>query len=325
MCFNYEAMGEQYGIVTVLARPTVLSHAVPETLLARLRENGVMRLVRMLPPLPFSVIVHARFQRRFSLFRNPTRFSELITHKKIYDHNPLFTKTADKFAVREYVAEAIGEQYLIPMQQVVDQPEHIDWQALRGQVVIKGTHGCNMTMLVDTRRSVDVASVNAKTREWLAIDWYDMWKEWAYRNIPPRLIIEEFIGVDGSPPADFKFHTFNGRVEMIQIDTDRFSDHKSTMFSPDWRRLNVGSSFGVDESTLKPPANIDQMIGLAETLAKPFDYARIDLYNVNGRIYFGEITHYPGAASVSFDPPSFDDALGALWRNGTPIPAEFYA
>jgi hypothetical protein len=311
--------------VSVIDRPTVLSSVPkPTTKAARLRENVIMSLVRRLPALPFTMLLNLRFQHRLSTFRRPRRYSELVNHKKLYEHDPFFTETADKFSVRKYVAQTIGEHYLIPMQQVVDGPEHINWQELRGRVVIKGTHGCNMTMVVDTRRAIDIDSVNTTTREWLDTDWYHVWKEWAYRDITPRLIIENFIGVDGDPPSDFKFHTFNGRVEMIQVDTDRFTGHKSTLFDRDWRQLKVGAAKGIDDTQPSPPANMDQMIRLAEQLAEPFEYVRVDLYNVEGRIYFGEITHYPGAAAVTFDPPEFDDVLGNLWRTGTPIPEEMY-
>lgn len=311
------------GTTTALQRATVLSHPKATVPLARIREDLIMRLVRKLPALPFSVLIHARFHRRLSLFRQPKRYSELVNRKKIYDHNPLLTKTADKYEVREYVATTIGSQYLIPMQQVVDRPEDIEWDVLRGQVVIKGTHGCNMTMVLDADAQIDRAHVMQATKKWLATNWYNVWKEWAYRDISPRLIIENFIGKDGIPPADYKFHVFNGRVEMIQVDTDRFKGHKSMLFTPDWNKLDVGVAFGEQEETPTAPQNIEEMIRLAQALAQPFEYVRVDFYNVDGRIYFGEITHYPGAASVKFHPQSFDDALGELWRNGTPIPERY--
>jgi hypothetical protein len=308
----------------VLERPRILSHPVPGGLLADFREGIVMRLVRALPPLPFSAIMHARYQHRFSLFRKPKRYSELVNRKKLYDRDPLLTTTADKYAVREYVAATIGEHYLIPLQQVVDDPKDIDWPALHGRVVVKGTHGCNMTMMLNADAPVDCQHVQEVANRWLALNWYNVWKEWAYKNIPPRLVIENFIGENDEPPADFKFHVFNGRVELVQVDTDRFRGHKSTLLSPDWRELVVGASFGTEQTPLEKPEKLEEMRELAEKLAQPFDYVRIDFYNVDGRIYFGEITHYPGAVSVKFNPPSFDDALGELWRNSTPIPAEYY-
>lgn len=282
-----------------------------------------MRLVRLLPALPFTALVYLRYHRRFSLFRHPKSYSELVNHKKLYKHDPLLTLTADKYAVRQYVKEKVGEQYLVPLQQVAGRPEDLDFEAFEGRVVIKGTHGCEMTMIVDSSEPVDRQAVMAETSRWLQSNWYHVWKEWAYRDIEPRLIVEQFIGSGNEPPADYKFHTFNGRVEMIQVDTGRFTEHRSTLLTRDWKPLDVGVTFGALTSLPEPPSALGEMMKIAETLAADFEHARIDLYNVDGRIYFGEITHYPGAASVSFDPPSFDDALGELWRNRTPIPAHF--
>lgn len=306
-----------------MKKPKILLPTQDQVPLKGLRENVIMRLVRMLPALPFSALMYARYHRRLSLFRNPRNYSELVNHKKLYKHDPLLTLTADKYSVRQYVANKVGEEYLIPMQQVVERAEDLDTHAFKGRVVIKGTHGCNMTMAVDASQPFDRDVIVETGRRWLKEDWYHEWKEWAYKNITPRLIVEDFIGVDGQPPADYKFHVFNQRVAMVQLDTERFTQHRSTLFTPDWKRLNVGVSFELEDYIPPRPNNLKDMVALAEELSEDFDHVRVDLYNVNGRIYFGELTHYPGAASVAFDPPEFDDALGELWRNGTPIPKKF--
>jgi hypothetical protein len=311
--------------IGLVEKPQVLSHPVPQDPLSKFRENVVMRMVRKLSPLPFTVLMNLRYQHRLSLFQNPKRFTELLNRKKLHNRDPELTRTADKYAVREYVSAAIGAEYLVPMQQVVNRPEDIDWDSLYGRVVIKATHGCNMTMMLNTDARVDRSHVAVIANSWLTQSWYDMWKEWAYKDIPPRLIIENFIGEGSTPPPDYKIHVFNGTPELVQVDTDRFAGHKSMMFTADWQELSVGAAFELQEIPPKRPENLDKMLSLAAQLAKPFEYARIDFYCVGGRIYFGEITHYPGAVSVKFDPPSFDKALGDLWRFGTPIPAEYFA
>jgi TupA-like ATPgrasp len=244
--------------------------------------------------------------------------------KNLAPQAPLVRRTADKYAVRSYVADTVGEQYLIPLIQVISHPDDLDMQALTDPCVIKGTHGCNMTILLPEDAPRDERAIRSTVRRWLATDFYRTgWRETPYRGLPPRAVVERFIGTGGAPPSDYKFFVFHGKVGMVVVDQDRFSAHTSTLLHPDWHAFAVEGTFdSADDLPARPP-NYGEMVEVAERLAADFEFARIDLYNVDGRIFFGEITHYPGGGLVRLRPRAFDRALGELWRTGTPIPERF--
>ena len=245
--------------------------------------------------------------------------------KNLGQQPPLVPLTADKYTVRSYVADTVGEQYLIPLIQVVSHADDLDMGALTDPCVIKGTHGCNMTILLPEGAPRNERAIRATVRRWLDTDFYRTgWREAPYRGLPRRAVVERFIGEGGAPPSDYKFFVFNGEVGMVVVDQDRFSAHTSTILHPDWHAFAVeGGKFDVADELPPQPPTYTEMLEVARRLAADFAFARIDLYNVDGRIYFGEITHNPGGGLVRLRPRAFDRALGELWRNGTPIPERF--
>jgi hypothetical protein len=244
--------------------------------------------------------------------------------KNLAEQPPLVRLTADKYAVRSYVADTIGERYLVPLRQVVSHSDDLDMSLLTDPCVIKGTHGCNMTILLPEGAPRDERAIRATVRRWLATDFYRAgWREAPYRGLPRRAVVERFIGTGGNPPADYKFFVFHGKVGMVVVDQDRFSAHTSTLLHPDWHAFAVEGTFDAAGELPAQPPNYAEMVEVAQRLAADFAFARIDLYNVDGRIYFGEITHNPGGGLVRLRPRAFDRALGELWRTGTPIPEHF--
>jgi hypothetical protein len=244
--------------------------------------------------------------------------------KNLAIQSPLIHLTADKYAVRAYVADTVGEEYLIPLIQVISHVDELDMKALTDPCVIKGTHGCNMTILLPEGAPRNERAIRSTVARWLATDFYRTgWREAPYRGLPRRAVVERFIGTGGAPPSDYKFFVFHGKVGMVVVDQDRFSAHTSTLLHPDWHAFAVEGTFDqADELPVRPP-NYAEMLDVAQRLAADFAFARIDLYNVDGRIYFGEITHNPGGGLVRLRPRAFDRALGELWRTGTPIPERF--
>ncbi|HEY0811744.1 MAG TPA: ATP-grasp fold amidoligase family protein [Pseudonocardia sp.] len=244
--------------------------------------------------------------------------------KNLGPQSPLVQLTADKYSVRAYVADVIGEEYLIPLIQVVDHQDDLDMAALAEPCVIKGTHGCAMTILLPQGAPRPERAIRATVAKWLATDFHRAgWREAPYRGLPRRAVVERFIGSAGVPPSDYKFFVFHGRVAMVVVDQNRFSAHTSTLMHPDWHPFAVEGTFDAADDLPPQPPGYEKMVELAERLAADFAFARIDLYNVDGRIYFGEITHNPGGGLVRLRPRAFDRALGELWRAGTPIPERF--
>ena len=285
------------------------------------------RRLRFLPDRPFAIAKHALFQGELTTLRNPVTWSQLLAAKNLREQDPVVHQTSDKYAVREYVAEKVGEDYLIPLYQVVDNAADLDFDAIPGPCVIKGTHGCDMTVLVPDLAAADRAAIRETVRRWLGTDFYRAgWRETPYRGLKPRAVVEQFIGTPtGDAPTDYKFFMFGGVPGMVVVDQDRFTGHTSTMLTPEWRQYDISGRFAFAEKLPEQPANYAEMLDVAKALSAEFAFARIDLYNVDGKIYFGEITHNPGGGLVRLQPREFDRALGDMWRHGTPVPERFIA
>jgi len=284
----------------------------------------VARRLRFLPHPLFASAMHALFQGELSTLRRPRTYSQLLAAKNLRPQPPLVHVTADKYAVRRHVAERVGEQYLIPLLQVADDADDLDLDALQGPCVIKGTHGCDMTLLVPDPAALDHDAVRATVRGWLDTDFYRAgWRESPYRGLPRRVVVEEFIGDGRTPPTDYKFFVFHGQPAVVVVDQDRFSGHTSTLLTPDWRELAVTGRFDSAAVLPRRPAGFAEMLEVAQKLGTDFDFVRVDLYDVDGRVYFGELTHNPGGGLVRLQPREFDRALGELWRFGMPLADRF--
>ena len=162
-------------------------------------------------------------------------------------------------------------------------------------------------------------------RRWLNANFASAYFEPQYKDIPPRIVVEPLLlTAAGSVPEDYKFYVFHGSVRMIHVDTGRFTGHKRSLFDPVWRRLKVESKFP-SAGDLKPPARLQEMMAAAEELGRDFEFVRVDLYCVDGKMFCGEITHTPDGGLARFKPADFDLVLGRLWGEGGPIPAKYYA
>jgi hypothetical protein len=181
-----------------------------------------------------------------------------------------------------------------------------------------------MTLLLPDPTAVNPDAVRATVRRWLATDFYEEgWREAPYRGLPRRAVVERFIGDGVSAPTDYKFFMFHGRAAMVVVDQDRFSRHTSTMLTPDWREYDITGRFEYAATLPERPRNYDRMLEIAQKLSTDFPFVRVDLYNVDGQIYFGELTHNPGGGLVRLRPRAFDRALGDTWRTGRPVPERF--
>ncbi len=254
--------------------------------------------------------------------KNPQSFNQKIVWKKIYDRNPLLPIVADKYQVREYLKNVLGEKeankILIPLLYVTDKPETIPFDYLPREFVIKANHGSGSNIIVEDKDKIDREEVIAKCNKWLRNQYGFFKHEWAYQKIKRKIVIEELLRDEkGELPKDYKFHIFHGKCAMVQVNQGHFNDKKNrtlTLYKPDWSKINV---FWVFESAdyIERPQNLNQLKILAEKLSEPFDYVRVDLYSLNGNeIYFGEFTNYPTSGSAKVVPQSFDFDLGKHWK-----------
>ncbi|MBN9734327.1 hypothetical protein PP1_004640 [Pseudonocardia sp. P1] len=282
------------------------------------------RRLRFLPHRAFAIMHHALFQGEISTLRKPRTYAQLLAKKNLGEQSELVHITADKYRVREHVADRIGAEHLIPLVQVVERAEDLDLEAPQQPYVVKGTHGCDMTILVPHPAAADHAKIRSAVARWLNTDFFRHgWRERPYEGLTPRAVVEEMIGDGTGAPNDYKFFVFHGEPAMVVVDQNRFVAHTSTMLHPDWVPFRIAGRFAQAEALPEKPACYDRMLEIARTLGKDFTFARIDLYDVDGHVYFGEITHNPGGGLVRLRPRAFDRALGNLWRHGTPIPEKF--
>jgi TupA-like ATPgrasp len=250
------------------------------------------------------------FNRRLPQFRNPAAFNDKVNWRILHDRRPLLEWTCDKLAMKDRATGVHGLHVPRTFWTGTDLRE-LDSVELPEHWVFKPNHRCGLVHF--GRGRPDIARLDAIAETWLRSSLWTKFGEWAYSRARSTLLVEEMIGTPGSPPPDYKFFVFHGKVEAIQVDTDRHTAHRRRMYLPDWSPLEVIS--GVHElAPLEPaPANLDRMLTIAEELGAGFDFIRVDLYHVDGRIFFGEFSPYPGSGLDRFVPPSFDRELGARW------------
>jgi len=288
----------------------------------RLAPARVRRRVSRLPvveTLYDREIVTRNYERVFGRvpdLKNPTTFNEKCTYKILHDRRPILTRIADKLRARDYVAERAGAQYLTELYQVCRSSDEIDWRKLPRRFVLKTNHGHDMNVLVPDKSKIDESQVSSRLDEWLATNFYDYTREWCYRDIRPALFAEEMlIEPDGATMAlDWKFYTFDGRAELLAVNVDQSIQRKVNFYDRSLTRLPL--SRGRPNSPTDPrfPDNIALMFSLADELGRGLDFVRVDMYNLGGRIVFGEFAHYPDVGLARFDPPEFDEHYGSKWR-----------
>lgn len=233
---------------------------------------------------------------------NPKTFSEKLEWMKLYDRNPIYSQWADKMAGKELAAKTIGAKYIIKTLNVWDSADEINISNLPQKFVMKCTHDSGSVMICTDKSKFDVEKAKKHFRYYLARDYYKLSMETHYKNVPHRIIVEEFIETGAEELIDYKFYCFNGFVDCVMVCTERSTGHpKFYFFDRDWNllRLNPRGVNAPADFTLPKPEGIDEMFDLAARLSKGLRYVRVDLYCNDGRIYFGEMTFFP---SGGYDP-----------------------
>ncbi len=245
---------------------------------------------------------------------NPQTYNEKIQWLKLYDATPIKTRLADKLLVRDWVAEKIGEEYLIPLLGVYDKFDDVDFNALPDKFVIKANHDYSTNRIVTNKSGFDIAEArkffNQRMRRNFAF-WSGF--ELQYKNIVPKIIIEEYLENSDNDLYDYKFWCFDGKVRFILFQAERHKELKVTIFDTEWKRMPFTCGHPRYEGEVIKPDNLAQMISLAETLATGFSYVRVDFYRLNdGTIKFGEMTFTPSSGTYKWNPPEYGKIVGDL-------------
>lgn len=256
-----------------------------------------------------------KFKRKLNL-KKPTSFSEKLQWLKLNQRNDIFPLLVDKYRVKDYLGKIIGNEYIIQTLGVWDSFDEIDFDLLPSKFVLKCNHDSGGIVICKDKRFLDKEKAKIILETHLKRNYYWHGREWAYKNVQPVIIAEELIEtVDGSDLKDYKFFCFNGKMKVFKVDCDRFSGHQAYYFDENLQVLPFSEKIfkpkDFDQSP-KLPGNIKEMIELAEKIAEPLKFARVDFYSNNGKIYFGEITLYPASGMDVFDPEEWDYKLGSM-------------
>lgn len=267
--------------------------------------------------LPDKLFIQLKFFKNFHRFpnlKNPQTFSEKIQWLKLYDRNPHYTNLVDKYEVKKIVADFIGEQYIIPTLGVWNNADEIDFDTLPNQFVLKATHDSGRIIICKDKSKLDKEWARKEMAKSLERDFYALTREWPYKDVPRRIIAEEFIEDKSGDLKDYKFFCFNGKVEFFKIDFDRFVGHKANYYDLDWNIQPFEEIVCPSDINRKNecPKNFERMVNIAQILSREFPFIRVDLYNSNGTIYFGEMTFFPNSGMGRFNPDEADKMLGEL-------------
>jgi len=242
---------------------------------------------------------------------NPKTYNEKLQWLKLYDRKPIYTKMVDKAEAKKIVAEKIGVEYIIPTLGVYEKWDDIDFDALPDSFVIKCTHDSGGLVIVKDKNNFDKKAAKKIIKRHLKLNFYNSAREWAYKDVKPRIIIEKFIDAgDGKSPADYKFFCFDGKVKALFVATGRPYNTHFDYFDENYNNLGFTRAAPVSEVAPSKPENFEELKSVAEKLSAGFPHVRVDLYSVGGKIYFGEYTIYPGAGIGAFEPEEWDYKFG---------------
>ncbi|MEO0986783.1 MAG: ATP-grasp fold amidoligase family protein [Cyanobacteria bacterium J06639_14] len=248
--------------------------------------------------------------------KNPKSFNEKVTYKKLHDRNPLLPIVADKYRVREYVRQLVGEQYLIPLLQIVEIPEKISFEALPDEFIIKANFASGLNILIDNRYETNQRELKTQLSYWMNMKYGYRNLVWFAQEMPRKILVEKLLrDRNGKIPYDYKFFVFHGEVKFIQVDFDRFGRHSRTLYDKEWKRANFTIKEELKNAQDIPkPSNFQEMLEISRKLAEDFSFIRVDLYNCANAVFFGELTPFPTSGRAKFHPSNADFEIGKLWR-----------
>lgn len=259
------------------------------------------------------LMYRCRFGRKINL-KNPKTFNEKVQWLKLYDRRPEYTTMVDKYEAKKHVADIIGEEYIIPTLGVWNRFEDIDFESLPNQFVLKCTHDSGGLVIVKDKTKLDIEATKAKINRSLKSNYYYCGREWLYKNVKPRIIAEKYmVDESGYELKDYKLFCFDGFAKAMFIASDRQIPGEETKFdfyNMKFEHLPFTNGHPNAKHEIHRPDSFGRMKELAEKLSKGIPNARVDFYDINGQVYFGEITFSHWSGFVPFNPEKWDSSFG---------------
>lgn len=285
---------------------------------------GSKGYLRFLPDRMYlKLIYYARMGRRLDL-DHPTTYNEKLQWLKLYDRNPEYTQMVDKYEVREYIKNKIGEEYLVPFYGVYDRFEDIDFDQLPEQFILKCTHDSGGIVICKDKSKLDIPAVKKSINKYLKRNYYYPGREWPYKKVKPRIICEKYMMDEaGAEIKDYKFFCFHGEPKMLFVTSDRENDIRFDYYDMDFNHQNFTQQDKNSDKPIDKPKCFDKMIELARILSKDIIHIRVDFYEIHGKIYFGELTFFNDSGFRRFEPDIQDTVIGR-WIQLPPLRSKEY-
>lgn len=245
---------------------------------------------------------------------NPQTYNEKLQWLKLHDKRPEYTQMVDKIAAKEYVASIIGDEYIIPTIAIYEKPEDIDFDQLPNQFVLKVTHDSGGIVVCKNKQTINKKEVIKKMEWGLKRTYYKFNREYPYKNVPRRIIAEQYMEDEsGYELKDYKIFCFDGKPKLLFVASDRqIHKTKFDFFDLDWNHLPFTNGHPNNPNSIQKPKNFEKMLDIAAKLSKGIPHVRVDLYNINGKIYFGEMTFFHWSGIVPFVPEEWDYKIGDM-------------
>lgn len=249
-------------------------------------------------------------------FEQPRTFQEKLQWLKLNDKSASYSQMVDKVAAKDYVAQLVGDECIIPSLAIYNNVDEINFDTLPDQFVLKTTHDSQSAIICVDKSKFDKKEALKRLKKKLKVQYYWLSREYPYRNVPPRIIAEQYIGELGADDmVDYKFFCFNGCPKYCQVIKNRSIHETIDFFDENWQHQEFyGLTPGVKQSSedIAKPDNYDKMLEIARVLSQNIPFLRVDLYNVNGTIYFGEMTFFPNGGFGTFTPKKWNDIMGDM-------------
>jgi len=273
----------------------------------------IKKLLKLLPDYIFLQIKYRyKFNKKLDL-KKPQTFNEKLQWLKLYDRNPEYTKMVDKYEAKKYVANIIGEEYIIPTLGVYDKFEDINFATLPNQFVIKCTHDSGGLIICKDKTKLNIKETRKKINKGLKRNYFYTGREWPYKNVKPRIIAEQYmVDESGTELKDYKFFCFNGEPKLLFVAKDRPYATKFNYYDMDFKKLPFKQHYKNFNDYIEKPKGFEKMIELSRKLSKDIPHVRVDFYDINGKVYFGELTFYHLSGFEKFEPNEWDKKLGDM-------------
>lgn len=289
-------------IITLIKSPKLLLYTLDNKNIIRMNDKDYIKI---------------QFKKRMGYdidFNNLNTFNEKLQYLKLYNRKDIYTKMVDKYEVKEYVKDKIGSDYIIKTLGIYNKFNEIDFNSLPNKFVIKCTHDSGGLVICKDKNKLDLKSTKEKIEDSLKRNFFYSRREWPYKNVKPRIIIEEFMEEKGKNGLeDYKIFCFNGKPEFTLVCSNRNGKFKNTNFYDNkWNLLEfTREKHDNNKEGINKPKNFDKMLELAKTLSKDIPFVRVDFYEINNKLYFGELTFFPSGGYEGFRPKEYDKIIGS--------------